>query len=75
MRKSKGYAQDLQVGKVYMYLVSIFGEKKKKGIGIYLLLYLSGHLLLDYLPTNALLKKMKNFFMILPTHGPFFICM
>lgn len=36
------------------------------------LLYLSGHLLLDYLPTNALLKKMKNFFMILPTHGPFF---
>lgn len=43
-----------------MYLVSIFGEKKKR-IGIYLL-YLSGHLLLDYLPTNALLKKMKNFF-------------
>lgn len=57
-----------------MYLVSIFGERKKKRIGIYLL-YLSGHLLLDYLPTNALLKKKKNFFMILPTHGPFFICM
>lgn len=56
-----------------MYLVSIFGEKKKR-IGIYLL-YLSGHLLLDYLPTNALLNKMKTFFLILPTHGPFFICM
>lgn len=47
---------------------------REKEIGIYLLC-LSGHLLLDYLPTNALLKKMKNFFMILPTHGPFFICM
>lgn len=53
-----------------MYLVSIFGEKKKR-IGIYLL-YLSGHLLLDYLLTNALLKKMKNFFFDSPHPWPFF---